>query len=97
MEKLSAQDAGFLKIESAHCPFHVAGLMIMKPPARGSNNYLRLLAKKCGQLNEVWPVFNKKLNDPEDLSNVAWVPADDYHPERHVYHTRCPHRARWMI
>ena len=33
MEKLSSQDAGFLKIESAHCPFHVAGLMILKLPA----------------------------------------------------------------
>lgn len=86
MEKLSSQDAGFLKIESAHCPFHVAGLMIFKPPASAPKNYMRQLASKCGRLNELWPIFNKKLSNAEDLSSATWVIADDYHPERHVFH-----------
>ncbi|PLW69630.1 wax ester/triacylglycerol synthase family O-acyltransferase [Pseudohalioglobus lutimaris] len=94
MEKLSAQDAGFLKIESAHCPFHVAGLMILKRPEHAPRNFIRTLVKKCGRLNELWPVFAKKLHDPEDMSDLAWVPADDYVAERHVLHYSLPQPGR---
>jgi WS/DGAT/MGAT family acyltransferase len=94
MEKLSSQDAGFLRIESAHCPFHVAGLMILKLPPNASGKYLRQLARKCGRLNELWPVFNKKLQNPENLADAAWIPADDYHPERHVFHYSLPQPGR---
>lgn len=94
MEKLSSQDAGFLKIESAHCPFHVAGLMILKPPADPPRNYLRRVAARCGRLNELWPIFAKKLSDPENLSDAAWVPADDYAPARHVFHYALPQPGR---
>jgi len=94
MEKLSSQDAGFLKIESAHCPFHVAGLMILKLPDKAPRDYVRRLARKCGRLNEVWPLFNKKLQDPVDLSAAAWIPADDYQPEHHVLHYALPAPGR---
>ncbi len=94
MEKLSSQDVGFLKIESPRCPFHVASLMIMVPPAKAPPTYLRQLARRCGRLNEVWPVFNKKLQDPDDLSDAAWVPADDYVAERHVFHYAVPQPGR---
>lgn len=94
MEKLSSQDAGFLRIESAHCPFHVAGLMILRLPANASRDYLRQLARKCGRLNELWPVFNRKLQNPHDLANAAWIPAADYHPERHVFHYGLPRPGR---
>ena len=90
MEKLTSQDASFLRMESPHCPFHVAGLMIFKPPAGANANYLRQLAHKCGRLNELWPVFNKKLSNPRNLSDAGWVPADDYLPERHVFHYALP-------
>ncbi len=94
MQKLSSQDAGFLKIESAHCPFHVAGLMILKLPANAPGNFLRQLANKCGRLNELWPEFSRKLHDPVDLSAAAWVPADDYRPEHHVLHYSLPAPGR---
>lgn len=94
MEKLNSQDLGFLKIESPRCPFHVAGLMILKPPPGAARNHARKVAQKCGRLNELWPVFNRKLRDPEDLSNAAWVVADDYVPERHVFHYALPYPGR---
>lgn len=94
MEKLSPQDAGFLKIESDHCPFHVAGLMILKPPPRAPRNYLRKLTGKCGRLNELWPAFAKKLGDPRSSSDLGWVPADDYVPQRHVFHYGLPQPGR---
>ena len=93
MDKLNSQDAGFLKIESDHCPFHVAGLMILKKPENRSRNYMRRVVSQCGQLPELWPVFRKKLSHPRDLSKTGWVPADDYVPERHVFHYALPEKG----
>jgi len=90
MEKLSSQDAGFLKLESPHCPFHVAGLMILKMPADAPRNYLRRLSTLCGRLPEQWPIFAKKLDNPEDLSKARWIAAEDYIPERHIFHYALP-------
>lgn len=90
MEKLKAQDLGFLKIESPRCPFHVAGLMILKKPANAPRNYIRSVVGKCGRLNELWPIFSRKLADPEDLSGACWIEAEDYVPERHVFHYALP-------
>lgn len=94
MEKLSSQDAGFLKLESPHCPFHVAGLMILKLPDDAPRNYMRRLVEKCGRLNELWPVFNKQLSEPENIGDAGWVAASDYVPERHVYHYALPAPGR---
>lgn len=94
MEKLTFQDAAFLRLESSQRPFHVAGLMILKMPAAAPKTYLRNLAKKCGQLNEVWPVLNKKLQNPDTTNNAAWVVADDYQASRHVLHYSLPQAGR---
>jgi WS/DGAT/MGAT family acyltransferase len=90
MEKLNSQDAGFLRIESPHCPFHVAGLMILKKPANAPRNFMRQTASRCGRLPELWPLFRKKLSNAEDLADVGWVVAEDYVPERHVFHYALP-------
>jgi WS/DGAT/MGAT family acyltransferase len=94
MEKLNPQDLGFLKLESARCPFHVAGLMILKMPEDAPRTYVRRMVDQCGRLHELWPVFNRKLKDPEDLSDAAWVTADDFVPERHVFHYALPRPGR---
>ncbi len=94
MQKLASQDASFLRMESPRCPFHVAGLMILKLPERAPRNYLRRMAQKCGRLNEVWPVFDRQLSEPEDLSRAGWIPARDYLPERHVLHYALPPPGR---
>lgn len=94
MDKLSAQDVGFLKIETPRCPFHVAALVVLTPPEQAPGNYLRQLARKCGRLNEILPAFNKRLQDPEDLSAAAWIPADNYQAENHVFHYSLPAPGR---
>jgi diacylglycerol O-acyltransferase len=86
MERLSFQDASFLRMESQQRPFHVASLMILRPPQDASPSYMRKLARHCSRLNELWPAFDKKLKDPYSLRNPAWVPADDYDPSYHVHH-----------
>lgn len=94
MEKLNAQDLGFLKMDTPRCPFHVAGLMILRKPENAPRNYVRRVVAKCGRLNELWPVFNRKLRDPDDLSGATWIEADDYVPERHVFHYALPAPGR---
>jgi WS/DGAT/MGAT family acyltransferase len=86
VEKLSFLDAAFLRMESPERPFHVAGLMILKLPEKAPPNYLRRLARQTGRLNELWPIFNRKLADPHSVRNPGWVPADDYDPDYHVHH-----------
>ena len=94
MQKLSFQDSAFLRLESDRRPFHVAGLMILKMPEDAAPGYLRRLAHHCGRLNEVWPAFDRQLNDPENLKNSAWVDAEDYDPSRHVFHYALPQPGR---
>ena len=67
MEKLNSLDKSFLRLESSRHPFHVAGLMILKLPPAAPKNYLRKLVARSEQLNEVWPIFNKKLQDPSTV------------------------------
>lgn len=94
MEKLNSLDKSFLRLESSRHPFHVGGLMILKLPPAAPKNYLRKLVARSEQLNEVWPIFNKKLHDPDDLSKGAWVPEDNYQPQRHVLHYALPQPGR---
>ncbi|MEP5763847.1 MAG: wax ester/triacylglycerol synthase family O-acyltransferase [Halieaceae bacterium] len=93
-EKLGFQDATFLRMESPARPFHVAGLMILSEPTSLPRGFYRRLARQCGRLNELWPVFNKKLKDPSSLRNPAWVLADDYDPTYHVSHYSLPAPGR---
>tara|TARA_B100001540_G_C15809171_1_gene643614 strand:- start:1001 stop:2374 length:1374 start_codon:yes stop_codon:yes gene_type:complete len=86
MGKLTFQDSTFLRLESERRPFHVAGLMIFKPPADMPRGYMGRLARDCGRLNEIWPILNQRLSDPDDLGRARWVEAGDYDPARHVLH-----------
>lgn len=86
MGKLTYQDSAFLRLESDRRPFHVAGLMIFKPPADMPRGYMGRLARDFGRLNEVWPILNQRLSDPDDLGKARWVEAGDYDPSRHVFH-----------
>ncbi len=90
MAKLSYQDSAFLKLESSRRPYHVGGLMILKLPEPTPRGYLRRLARHCGRLNEMWPILNKQLSDPEDLSRAQWIPASNYNPAQHVHHYALP-------
>lgn len=90
MSKLSYQDSAFLRMESSRRPFHVAGLMLFKPPKDPPRGYMRRLVKLCGRLNEVWPMLNQRLSDPEDVRNAHWIDDDDYDPSRHVFHYALP-------
>jgi len=94
MEKLSYLDASFLRLESPRHPIHVAGLLVFKLPDNAPKNFLRKLVAEARDFNKIWPILNKKLNDPEDLSKGAWIQEEDYRPERHVLHYALPAPGR---
>ena len=93
-EKLSFQDAAFLRMESEARPFHVGGLMVLAEPDPLPRGYYRKLVRHCGRLNELWPIFNKKLRDPESLRSPSWIPALDYEAGDHVQHYALPSPGR---
>ncbi|MEM0953032.1 MAG: wax ester/triacylglycerol synthase family O-acyltransferase [Pseudomonadota bacterium] len=94
VEKLSFQDAAFLRMESEARPFHVGGLMLLTQPELLPKGFYRKLARHCGRLNELWPIFNKKLRNPDSLRSPCWVPALDYDPADHVHHYALPSPGR---
>lgn len=90
MQKLGFQDAFFLRAESPSCPFHVASLMVLSPPENASPRYMKNLAELLGRLPEVWPVFGRRLSEPDSERNMNWIEDDDYDPKDHVLHYRLP-------
>lgn len=92
--KLNFQDSAFLNMESGRHPFHIGALTILKLPEKVPPNYFRLLVEKLGRLNEVWPIFDRKLDKPENPGDAHWVPEDDYHARRHVLHYALPQPGR---
>lgn len=90
MEKLNFQDAAFLNMESASHPFHIGALMILKAPEGAPANYFRKLGATLGRLNEVWPIFNRKLENPEEPGSSGWVIEDNYSPGHHIHHYALP-------
>ncbi len=83
-----------MRMESPQRPFHVGGLMVLSEPETLPRGFYRKLAKHCGRLNTLWPVFDKKLSDPDSLRNLNWIPADDYDPNYHVHHYALPASSR---
>ncbi len=90
VEKLNFQDSAFLRLDSPRRPYHVAGLMLFRKPAGAPPSYMRTLARHCGRLNEIWPIFNKQLSNPDDVRGAGWVTCGDYEPRRHVFHYALP-------
>ncbi len=94
MTRLSFQDAFFLRAESPTSLGHVAALMIFTQPQDAGGKYLSRLARKLGRLNTLFPAFGRKLADARSTRNPAWVRADDYRPQDHVFHYALPAPGR---
>lgn len=90
MNKLSFQDAFFLRAESSTMLAHVAALMVFSAPPDAPPQYMQGLAEKIGHLNELWPAFGLKLGNPDSTRSPAWVPATDYDAANHIQHYAVP-------
>ena len=90
MEKLSFQDSVFLRLEAPQRPFHVAGLQVFSLPKNAPPGYMRDLAQLLGELPQVWPIFRKKLNQPDPARKQGWIEATDYAATYHIHHYALP-------
>lgn len=94
MEKLNFQDAAFLRLEAPQRPFHVAGLMVLSLPKNAPPGFVRDLAATMGRMPDAWPIFHKKLNQPDPSKSQGWVEAKDYDPAYHIHHYALPSPGR---
>lgn len=90
MEKLSFQDAVFLRLEAPSRPLHVAGLMIFSLPKDTAPDFMHDLAIALGCMPEVLPIFRQKLNQPDPTKKQSWIAATDYDPAYHIRHYALP-------
>jgi len=83
MQKLSFQDAAFLRMESLARPYHVGCFMIFSQPEGARAGYTREIADfLASEILSTEPIFRRRLAEPEDLRNPAWIDSEiafDYH------------------
>jgi diacylglycerol O-acyltransferase len=95
MQKLGFQDAAFLRMESLARPYHVACFMIFSEPEGARAGYTREIADYlASEIIATEPIFRRRLADPTDLRNPAWIDSDiafDYH----LRHYALPRPGRW--
>lgn len=82
---LSATDAGFLYMETPEMPMHIGALYLLKPPARGVENYAAEYRAMIESRLHTAPLFTHKLaNMPFDLANPVWIEDDDIDLDYHI-------------
>lgn len=82
---LSAIDAGFLYMETPEMPMHIGALYLLKPPAKGTDNYVAEYKAMIEARMHTAPLFTHKLNNmPFDLANPVWIEDDDIDIDYHI-------------
>jgi WS/DGAT/MGAT family acyltransferase len=90
VEKLSFQDAAFLRLDSPVNPYHVGGLLVFAPPPGAPRDHLRRLVARLGrELPAADPLFLRKL-DPASPASPRWIRAEDFDPAQHIHHYALP-------
>jgi WS/DGAT/MGAT family acyltransferase len=91
MQKLSFQDASFLRGEIPERPQHIGALLLFTRPKGAGEHYMRQLAAVLPeQLLATHPGFQRRLKDPEDIRNPRWVEANDLDRGYHFRHYALP-------
>jgi diacylglycerol O-acyltransferase len=85
MERLSALDASFLRVESTSAHMHVGWLATLElPPGRETLDVAAVIARLESRLHLV-PRFRQVIGRPPGgLGGPAWIDADDFALEDHV-------------
>lgn len=82
---LSAIDASFLYLETPEMPMHIGALYLLKPPAKGVDNYVADYKAMIEARMHTAPLFTHKLNNmPFDLANPVWIEDDDIDIDYHI-------------
>ena len=85
LERLSALDAAFVKLESARAPMHVGWAALFSPPTRGPTpSFEAMLAHVESRLDRA-PRYRQKLTRvPLGAGDPVWVDDEDFDIRRHV-------------
>ncbi len=87
MQRMSAQDASFLHIESAESPMHVGGVSIFAGPPPGAGDVLDMVASKLSLV----PRYRQIVRSvPFALSRPVWVDDPHFNLSYHVRRTALP-------
>ncbi|MDJ0652690.1 MAG: wax ester/triacylglycerol synthase family O-acyltransferase [Xanthomonadales bacterium] len=88
MPKLALLDQGFLLLESANSPRHVAGLQLYQCPSRTRADFVSRLVEEFRQQPPV-PPFNWKLRAPV-ITPPSWIEDADFDIDNHLFHQALP-------
>ncbi len=85
MQKLSAQDAAWLYLESPSMMFHIGAVQLFKAPPGGARAFYDRFVKRLYERRDVAVPFQWQLTKtPWNLDHPAWVDFDDVRFEDHV-------------
>lgn len=87
MKKLSLIDLAFLLVETKDSPKHVAGLMVLEPPARGRRGYAKRLYEEVRGFDRPREPFDLVIN-LFAIGGPRWVPTDAFDIDNHVFYHR---------
>jgi WS/DGAT/MGAT family acyltransferase len=91
-ERLSALDAGFLRLERPETPMHIAAVFVLDgAPLRGDDGALRLddiRGHVDARIRQVPRLTRRLAEVPLGLGRPLWVDDETFDITRHVRHTR---------
>ena len=87
MERLTTLDASFLYLEEPDTPMHVAGVLVLEPPAGGLDAIAALVEARLPLV----PRYRQRvLQVPGQLANPVWADDPDFDVEYHVRRSAVP-------
>jgi WS/DGAT/MGAT family acyltransferase len=92
MNRLNAQDASFLVLESPSAPMHIGFLLTCKVPGDAPSDYMQKLHAKLQRFPVDTEPYNLRLAPKEGIGKLApeWVVADQIDLEYHLRHEALP-------
>jgi WS/DGAT/MGAT family acyltransferase len=87
MKKLSLIDLAFLVVETEDSPKHVAGLMILTPPADAGADYAEQLYEEMRTHRRPREPFNQVVNFL-GLGGPRWTPVEGFNLDEHLFYHR---------
>ncbi len=87
VERLTTLDASFLYLEKPESPLHVAGVLVLQPPAGGLEAIASLVEARLALV----PRYRQRvLEVPGHLANPGWADDPDFDVEYHVRRSAVP-------
>src|SRR5262245_20199265 len=91
MERLTGLDAGFLSMETATAPMHVAGLAVFDPSTVDERVDLGHLRRAYEGRLHLAPPFRRRLREvPFGLHHPLWIEDPDFDIDWHLRHVAVP-------